>query len=202
MQATISKRELNKDRTREAVRSEGLRLFREQGFENTTVEQIAQTAGTSLRTFFRYFRCKEALLFDTERLPDVLAGIENPPPGEGLMATLHRVAGRIDRQTDARRRAFRRKLMVRNPSIRLYLYQVMAEAEPLVIATVARRLEVDPDHDPRPLVFAQLLTALAVAVTDQRPTQGTGVADQWLATARDLFHEASGQPDRYALHCD
>ncbi len=57
---------LLRERTRLAVRAElievGQRLFVRQGYENTTVEQIAAAAGMSKRSFFRYFETKEDIV--------------------------------------------------------------------------------------------------------------------------------------------
>ena len=51
------------------------RLFRAQGFEGTTIEQICAEAQISKRTFFRYFRDKESLVFPNreERLEGFVA---------------------------------------------------------------------------------------------------------------------------------
>jgi len=58
-----SRRDQHKTRTREALRKAALELFASQGFDTTTTEQIAERAGVSVRTFFRYFPTKELVLF-------------------------------------------------------------------------------------------------------------------------------------------
>lgn len=57
-----------RERTRRAVRAEltdvAMDLFLRQGFEATTVDEIAAAAGISRRSLFRYFASKEAIIFD------------------------------------------------------------------------------------------------------------------------------------------
>jgi AcrR family transcriptional regulator len=58
-----SRRDQHKTRTREALRKAALELFASQGYDTTTTEEIAERAGVSVRTFFRYFPTKEMVLF-------------------------------------------------------------------------------------------------------------------------------------------
>lgn len=55
-------RELKKQRTRATIVDVAARLCTEQGYENTTVDQIAAEADISPRTFSRYFPNKEAVI--------------------------------------------------------------------------------------------------------------------------------------------
>jgi AcrR family transcriptional regulator len=79
------RREARKQATRTAVLETAQRLFALHGYENTTVRAIADAAGVTERTFYRYFDGKEGLLAEeastwTEKLCDA---IRNRPSGEG-----------------------------------------------------------------------------------------------------------------------
>ncbi|WP_369256942.1 TetR/AcrR family transcriptional regulator [Geodermatophilus amargosae] len=58
----IGRREAHKRATRQALLDAADRLFHERGVPQTTVRDIAEAAGVTERTFFRYFRTKEDLI--------------------------------------------------------------------------------------------------------------------------------------------
>lgn len=68
-----SRRERKKRLTRQRIVMAAIRLFEEQGYEQTTVAQIAAAADVDPKTFSNYFRSKDEVLWvDTERDFDVL----------------------------------------------------------------------------------------------------------------------------------
>jgi len=72
----LSRRERKKDETRKRIFREAIRLFRERGFEDTTVDEITERADVARGTFFNYFPKKEAVLayLSEQRLEDAEAG--------------------------------------------------------------------------------------------------------------------------------
>ncbi|MGK8520453.1 TetR family transcriptional regulator [Nocardia asteroides] len=72
-------RERKKERTRRSIRVEAFRLFREQGYGETTIEQIAAAAEVSPSTFFRYFPTKEQLVLADDLDPMMLEALRRQP---------------------------------------------------------------------------------------------------------------------------
>jgi AcrR family transcriptional regulator len=79
-------RQRNRQRTLEEIADAALALFERQGFEATTVDQIAAAAGVSPATFFRHYASKEDVLFAHE--------------DESAAELLAMVAGRKNRRRD------------------------------------------------------------------------------------------------------
>ncbi|MHA6528880.1 TetR/AcrR family transcriptional regulator [Paenibacillus sp. BAC0078] len=52
-------------KSKEKLQAAATKLFMEKGYENTTVQEIANLAGVTERTFFRQFKDKSDVLFDT-----------------------------------------------------------------------------------------------------------------------------------------
>jgi AcrR family transcriptional regulator len=75
--------------TRERLERAALELFRDQGYDRTTVAQITKHAGLTERSFYRWFTDKREVLFAGDELQACLeAGIEAVPAGTGALATL------------------------------------------------------------------------------------------------------------------
>jgi AcrR family transcriptional regulator len=72
---------------RERLQEAAMALFRERGYDRTTVEEIAERAGLTERTFFRYFADKREVLFsgakDLEKL--IVDAVAGAPPGTGSL---------------------------------------------------------------------------------------------------------------------
>jgi AcrR family transcriptional regulator len=88
-------RERKKARTRASIREHALRLFREQGYQRTTVEQIAAAAEVSPSTFFRYFPTKEDLVLQDDMDTRMVEAFERQPPGLGPVAAVRAAAREV-----------------------------------------------------------------------------------------------------------
>ena len=83
-----SLRERKKARTRASIREHALRLFRDQGYDATTVEQIAAAAEVSPSTFFRYFPTKEDVVLRDDLDDRMFEAFQRQPPSLTPIAAL------------------------------------------------------------------------------------------------------------------
>jgi AcrR family transcriptional regulator len=75
----VAPRPSKRERTLAALLEAGLDLFERQGYEQTTVAEIARASGVTEMTFFRYFPAKEHLLLDDPYDPVLVAAIGAQP---------------------------------------------------------------------------------------------------------------------------
>jgi AcrR family transcriptional regulator len=90
-------REIKMARTRRLISDKAFELFTENGYERTTIEQIAAAAEVGPRTLYRYFATKETLVIEFVRtsLFEALDDLRAQSAGTPLPVALHAVIGRV-----------------------------------------------------------------------------------------------------------
>ncbi|WP_188132574.1 TetR family transcriptional regulator [Streptomyces boluensis] len=164
-----------RERTRRAVRAElaevAIGLFARRGFDETTVEDIAQAAGMTKRSFFRYFPTKEDVVFDGVDLTGekVVADIAARPADEDPWDSLRHVLRAWQEEIHASERVLDTlRLIEATPALVGRLHQRRAEWR----RRVSDALQGRPGADIDPYT-ADLLTNAATAVLD-------AVSSQWM----------------------
>jgi AcrR family transcriptional regulator len=173
-----SLRERKKARTRAAIREHALRLFREQGYDATTVEQIAAAAEVSPSTFFRYFPTKEDVVLRDDFDIRMFEAFERQPPSLSPIAAL-RAAMRegIATLTPAEWDEFRETsaLGLSIPEVRARMLDEMTRTMDTMAEALAKRTGRAPD-DLAVRVAVGAVTGIVMAIL--RPeTLASGAID-------------------------
>ena len=192
-------REQKRAATRRALRLGLLRLALDRGFANVTVEEVAQSAGVSARTFFNYFATKEQALVEphgetavsaAERA-EYLAG-----DGDPVSDLVRIIAARSTTDDDLEIHRLRRELMDREPGLlgekAAVVRRLHAEFSELAI----ERLRFDAERDGSSLgereagERATLVVMMAVAVgrlgwSRWAAADGTATLEDSLLTSLD-----------------
>lgn len=103
MTAPTGRREAHKQATRAALRAAAMRLFAEQGYDATTVADIARAADVTQRTFYRYFDGKEDLIGGEYRswLTLMASAIQARPSDEPPLAAVWQAMISVGQQASA-----------------------------------------------------------------------------------------------------
>lgn len=189
METDSGLRELTRRTVRARIAAEAMALFIRQGFEETTLDQIAAAVGISGRSVSRYFPTKEDMvvgnLLDVGR--QVAAALADRPPNEDPWTALRKaleVAVRSIAEGDTG--LARTTMMANTPALRAAMTQKHAYWQQLLVPDVADRL--GGDELAARAVVAAALSALDVAATvwtEQRGARPLGeLLDATLAAIR------------------
>lgn len=164
-------RERKKRQTREAVRHAAFRLFERHGYPNTTIEQIAEAADVSPRTFFRYFPNKAALLIPDQLMEPIIALFVAAPaelsPIAAYRHALEQVFTGIAGAEWSDEMA-RQQLLYTLPEAGGALYHEYIHTIELITEALATRLG-RPVDDPRLRITAGAMTGVMMAALHNTP---------------------------------
>jgi AcrR family transcriptional regulator len=160
-----SLRERKKQKTRWLIQEQALRLFKEQGYEQTTVDQIAAAAEISPSTFFRYFKTKEDVVLEDDYDPILLDLLAKAPKDLGPIAALRHALRQAFGAIDAAERARifeRTKLTLSVPALRMRTLDSLTGQFDMIGGALAARLGLTTD-DFRLRVLAGAFFGVALA---------------------------------------
>jgi AcrR family transcriptional regulator len=183
-----------RERTRKAVQTElttvAQDLFVSQGYDGTTVDQIAAAAGMSKRTFFRYFPSKDDLVIGKydlfgDRMADAL---DVRPADEPVWESLRRVfditLGYVEDERQRARNDAMDEIVRSTPQLYASYLERMQRVQELLIDRVALRL-LGEDRDP----------------SDPRPAAIVGAAFACMQAARQAWF-ASDRTEAFGDYLD
>ncbi|MFE6742077.1 TetR/AcrR family transcriptional regulator [Streptomyces tubercidicus] len=152
-----------KQRTRDALIRAALELFTEQGYEATTIDEIAEAVDVSQRTYFRYFANKEEVAFAVQAMVEarffdelsVRPVTEAPLTAlrSAVMVAWDDIGSAIESviPVELYMRAFR--MIESTPALVAAHLRRSSELEEEMARLIARREGLDMDADPRPRVL-------------------------------------------------
>ncbi|NHC14920.1 TetR family transcriptional regulator [Motilibacter sp. E257] len=170
-----------------SIRECALRLISERGFDAVSVEEIAEEANVSRTTFFNYFSCKEAVVFDPDPLEtqfwqDLLA---SRPDDEPLWDALTGILlGYVTQFGD--RLAIHKRLKTESPAVAASARGAGDHFQAELRAWVTARTPAGSELDAQ-LMLNTATAAIGTALTLWKPTEPF---EDFLDLARTCLHKA------------
>ncbi|MBB1153945.1 TetR/AcrR family transcriptional regulator [Amycolatopsis dendrobii] len=188
----MSLRERKRARTRQALIDAAMDLFERNGYDETTIADIAAAAEIGTRTFFSYFASKEELLFpDAEsRVQALLGALANRAPDDRPIDLLVRVladGGEVSNDIIGKLTPLRMRLLQTVPAIQGRALHIQFNAERRIAEILAEAFPEELDD----LTAAALTGAFAGAVR--------GASQAMLDRSDELTPEQRAEATRQAI---
>jgi AcrR family transcriptional regulator len=179
-------RERKKAKTKAAIQAHALRLFAEQGYQQTTVDQIAEAAEVSPSTFFRYFPTKEETVMFDRLDPVMMRSFMGQPPEMDVLtamrAALRDVYSVLEPGTNEQELQ-RMQLFTSEPELRMRMADAFTQGIDMIAKGIAQRSGRAADDD-AVLAMAGAITGVIYAIFMKALADGetdwAGAADRAL----------------------
>lgn len=168
--------------TRETVRAQiaetAWSVFAERGFDDVTVNEIAEATGISRASFFRYFSSKEEAVFVAMEAmgAEIATALEERPPQEPTWEAMRRAfdAATPNYASNPARSLARLNLTRETPSLRAHQLERQGQWRDLIGPALAIRCGLDPED-----VRVEAVVGAAVAALD-------AATERWALSAGEL----------------
>lgn len=163
--ACLGLRERKKARTHAEIQRRALALFRQRGYEATTVQQIADAAEVSQSTFFRYFPSKADVVLWDELDPLIVSAFARQPaslrPIQAIRAALHETFAQLsaEQREDQMQRT---RLVLSVPELRARMLDEVVQSIGLLAKATAQRTRASAD-DISARAFAGAVVGVAMS---------------------------------------
>jgi AcrR family transcriptional regulator len=190
-------RERKKARTRAAIRQHALRLFGEQGYAGTTVEQIAAAAEVSPATFFRYFPTKEDVVLQDDFDIVTLEALEGQPLDLNPIAAFRGAAAAAREQMsadDMKRFTETTQLTLSVPEVRARALDELTRTTDVITAAIAARIGRSADDFAARNMAGAIIGVIMAATLPWHAVGDTDVDEVFQRIDAGLAHLEAGLP--------
>jgi AcrR family transcriptional regulator len=168
-------REHNARRNKELILDAAMALFHERGYDDTTLEQVAERAEVSISTLYRYFPTKDLLVLSPIALNGQMAAeLTRRPTGEPLDIALgHAVLALLSTQPGNRQRLQQvRRIAQTSETLRTRLGEQFMRERFALQKAIAERLGRDEDD-----IYCSMTARTAVAILELTAARTAGIDD-------------------------
>ena len=169
-------RERKKQKTRESIQREAMRLIGKQGYEQTTIEQIAAAVEISPSTFFNYFPSKEDVVLYDAYDPVLASLLAERPADEPMSVSFRRVLEAMGDIFERDREIIlaRGRLWFEVPALRARLWEEVEKAQAFMSAQIAKRSGRDADDFETRVAVMVMVAAAMEAMREWLRRDGKG----------------------------
>jgi AcrR family transcriptional regulator len=185
-------RERKRIKTLVTIQAEALRLFRLNGYETTTIVEIAAAAEVSESTFFRYFPTKEDVVLLDDLDPIFIETLRDQPRDLTTIEAIRRAMSALFAElsdTERARHHERIALILAVPELRARMFDRLFQGTALIAGLVAEREQTSPDALAARALAGAIIGAGVAALLNLDSDPGADLAE---TMDRTLLHLQRG----------